>query len=66
MLTAFRSGLGTKMYWSSFDADKNREMVIQTGFSILVAEVVEQEEEPGQFVPFLWILAKKGAAEKEN
>jgi hypothetical protein len=54
------------MYWSGFDADTNRKIVSRAGFTLLEAEVVEQEADAGIFVPFLWIIAKKGGSDTDN
>jgi SAM-dependent methyltransferase len=51
--------LGIQMYWSGFDVDGSKEMVLKTGLSILEAEVLEDNEDE-RIVPFLWILARKG------
>lgn len=50
--------LGSKMYWSSFDADKNLLMVKDIGFKIEKNEIIEDDED-GRRVPFLWVLARK-------
>lgn len=50
--------LGSQMYWSSFDADKNLLMVKDIGFQIAKNEIIEDDED-GRQVPFLWILARK-------
>lgn len=54
--------LGGKMYWSSYDAETNREMVRGAGFEIVKAEVIEDDED-GKSVPFLWVLARKSGPE---
>ena len=46
-----------RVYWSSFDADKNLSLVKEAGFEILESEVIK-ETELGHEVSFLWILAK--------
>ena len=50
--------LGAPMYWSSFDASTNRQMVAAAGFSVLSASL-ETAEEDGHPVTFLWVLARK-------
>jgi len=50
--------LGSPMYWSSYDAQTNRDLVSQAGFSLVEAEVLIDDED-GEAVPFLWILAQK-------
>jgi SAM-dependent methyltransferase len=52
--------LTAPMFFSSFDADTNRRLVIDSGFDLLVAEVVETIEPEGP-VPFLWVLARRAA-----
>jgi len=49
------------MYWSGFDADTNRKMVARAGFTLLEADVIDEEED-GRIVPFVWILARKGGS----
>lgn len=50
--------LGTAMYWSSYDTQTNREMIQQAGFTLIEAEILHDNED-GELVAFLWILAKK-------
>ncbi len=50
--------LGATMYWSSYDAQTNQEMIRQAGFTTLEAEIL-RDDENGELVPFLWVLAKK-------
>ncbi|MGI8521402.1 MAG: class I SAM-dependent methyltransferase [Actinomycetota bacterium] len=50
--------LGVPMFFSSFDADRNRELLRSAGFHLLVDEVVEMTEPEGP-VSFLWVLARK-------
>ena len=50
--------LGAPMYWSSFDGETNRRLVVQTGLEIVSAQE-EAEIEHGQPVTFLWIVARK-------
>lgn len=50
--------LGTAMYWSSYDARTNLDMVSQAGFTLAETEILVDNED-GEPVSFLWILAKK-------
>ena len=50
--------LGTPMYWSSFDSQTNKRLVAEAGLRILDAQE-ETEEEFGQPVTFLWVIAQK-------
>ena len=52
--------LGTRMFFSSFDAATNRRLVEEAGFELLAAEVVDTIEPEGP-VPFLWILGRRRA-----
>jgi cyclopropane fatty-acyl-phospholipid synthase-like methyltransferase len=49
--------LGTRMFFSGFDADTNRRLLQETGFDLMEADVIEQEED-GRPVSFLWVLAQ--------
>ena len=57
--------LGRGMFWSSYDAKGNKDMVEEAGFEIVNAEVLEagdgqlNEADPDHGVDFLWILARK-------
>ena len=51
------------MYWSSFNAETNAQMLKEAGFD-LIEEEVTNEKEDGNTVQFLWILAKKGRPTK--
>jgi SAM-dependent methyltransferase len=53
--------LGTRMFFSAFDADTNRALVERAGFELLVADVLETLEPEGP-VPFLWVLARRAGA----
>jgi ubiquinone/menaquinone biosynthesis C-methylase UbiE len=55
--------LGEGMYWSGFDTEGNKKMILGAGFEILLDEVVEDREEEDKIVPFVWILAKKTSAQ---
>ena len=50
--------LGAPMYWSSFDAETNRQMVEDARFQIISA-VEETVMEDGDEVTFLWVIARK-------
>jgi ubiquinone/menaquinone biosynthesis C-methylase UbiE len=50
--------LGAEMYWSSYDAATNKNLVSEAGFTLLSAEI-ETDIEEGDSVSFLWILAQK-------
>jgi SAM-dependent methyltransferase len=53
--------LGAPMFWSHFDADTNRALVRQAGLDLLDDSVMADDEH-GQPVPFLWIVARKAGA----
>lgn len=50
--------LGAPMYWSTFDSATNRRLVGEAGLEILSA-VEETEDEDGEQVTFLWVVARK-------
>lgn len=50
--------LGTTMYWSSYDAPTNLTMVNQAGLTLVESEILTDDED-GELVSFLWILARK-------
>ncbi len=50
--------LGAPMYWSSYDAQTNLDLVSQSGFTLVETDILIDNED-GQPVSFLWILAKK-------
>jgi cyclopropane fatty-acyl-phospholipid synthase-like methyltransferase len=50
--------LGVEMFFSGFDADTNRLLILEAGFELLVDEVVWMREPEGE-VAFLWVLARK-------
>lgn len=50
--------LGSRMYWSSFDAEMNLQQVRDAGFNIVESEILVDNED-GRLAPFLWILAQK-------
>jgi cyclopropane fatty-acyl-phospholipid synthase-like methyltransferase len=53
--------LGTPMYWSGYDEPTGCLLIEAAGFVIEQA-CVETADEDGQWVPFLWIVARRGAA----
>ena len=50
--------LGVPMFFSAYDADTNRELLVAAGFELLVDAVVETHEPEGA-VEFLWVLARR-------
>jgi cyclopropane fatty-acyl-phospholipid synthase-like methyltransferase len=50
--------LGVKMFFSGYDADTNRRLLRESGFRLLVDEVVTMREPDGE-ATFLWVLAEK-------
>ena len=50
--------LGAPMFFSHYDAEKNRDLVRQAGLEILSADVVPEDED-GETVEFLWVAARK-------
>lgn len=50
--------LGTKMFWSQFDAATNLEIIRQAGFEVVSQEIIEEMED-GRLIPFQWIIARK-------
>jgi SAM-dependent methyltransferase len=57
--------LGAPMYWSTFDSETNRRLVEESGLEV-VQVLEETEEEDGQPVTFLWIVARKPVATGEG
>jgi cyclopropane fatty-acyl-phospholipid synthase-like methyltransferase len=55
--TVDKDWLGAPMFFSSFDADTNRQLIDGAGFEIIEANVIVQHEE-GRRVAFLWVLAQ--------
>jgi len=55
-----RDWLGAPMYWSGFDAEDSRRMVIAAGFDILSAreETTAEEEAEWGDVSFFWVIAE--------
>ena len=54
--------LGVPMFFSSHEAETNRRLLRDAGFTLLVDEVIEIQEPEGR-VPFLWVLAQRGATD---
>ena len=50
--------LGVPMFFSSHDADANRQLLRDAGLSLVIDEVVPMHEPEGE-VAFLWVLAQK-------
>ena len=50
--------LGTAMYWSSYDAQTYCAMLEQVGLTLVESEILSDDED-GEPVSFLWVLAKK-------
>lgn len=54
---------GEEMYWSTFSAEKSKEMICDAGFELLKAEVKTGEDldaqDPDYGISFLWVLARK-------
>ena len=50
--------LGAPMYFSHYDADENRRLLLDAGFALERDEVVSQVEH-GQECRFLWVSARK-------
>jgi SAM-dependent methyltransferase len=51
--------LGVPMFFASFDADANRELLERVGFELEDARVVPFEESGHGLVRFMWVLARK-------
>jgi SAM-dependent methyltransferase len=50
--------LGVEMFFSGFDAETNRRLLRETGFELLLDELVWMKEPNGD-IAFLWVLARK-------
>jgi SAM-dependent methyltransferase len=50
--------LGVDMFFSAFDAETNRRLVRESGFELVLDELVWMREPQGE-VAFLWVLARK-------
>lgn len=50
--------LGQPMFFSSYDAEANRNLLAKAGFELLIDEVVETVE-PGGRATFLWVVARR-------
>jgi SAM-dependent methyltransferase len=55
--------LGVAMYWSSYDAQTNLDLIHRVGFMLVEAETLIDDED-GEPVSFLWVLAKKAQMNK--
>lgn len=53
-----KNWLGAPMYWSGYDSETNKRLVTEAGLSIISANE-EDQEEFGESVTFLWIVAEK-------
>ena len=53
--------LGAPMFFSHYDAETNRGMVERAGLELIDAEVVPEDED-GETVEFLWVVARKPRA----
>ena len=53
--------LGVPMFFSSHDADTNRQLLRDAGLSLVIDEIVSMREPEGE-ATFLWVLAQKPAA----
>ncbi len=54
--------LGATMYWSSYDAQTNLDLVRQAGFTPVETAILADDED-GESVSFLWILAQKAVTQ---
>src|SRR5205809_4517983 len=50
--------LGVEMFFSSHDAETNRRLLRESGFELLLDEVVTMREPEGE-ATFLWVLAQR-------
>jgi ubiquinone/menaquinone biosynthesis C-methylase UbiE len=50
--------LGVPMFFSSHDADTNRQLIRNAGLSLVIDEIVSMQEPEGE-AAFLWVLALK-------
>lgn len=53
--------LGVPMFFSSYDADANRQLLQAAGLTLVLDEVVSMKEQGEGQVAFLWVLAQKPA-----
>lgn len=58
-----------EMFWSGLGVEGSKDMLIEDGFEVLEAEVLEAEGEvegdPDHGVSFLWVLARKGGRQDD-
>lgn len=50
--------LGAAMFWSHYDADRNRALFVEAGFDVVSTEEVTTTEDDAE-VTFLWVVARK-------
>ena len=50
--------MGAPMYWSTYDGETNRRLIEEAGLQLVRAQE-EAEEEHGEPVAFLWVIARK-------
>lgn len=55
--------LGVPMFFSSYDPDTTRRLVAEAGFE-LVRDAVEEQQEGGAAVSYLWVLARRVSARR--
>jgi ubiquinone/menaquinone biosynthesis C-methylase UbiE len=55
--------LGAPMFFAGYDVETNLHLLDQAGLPVVVHEVVMQDEGEEGLVGFLWVLARKPAAE---
>jgi hypothetical protein len=55
---AFDAVTASEMFFSSWDADTNRRLLVDTGFELLRDEVLTIQEPEGLAL-FLWVLARR-------
>jgi cyclopropane fatty-acyl-phospholipid synthase-like methyltransferase len=51
--------LGAPMFFSHYDADTNRRLLVDAGFEVLIDEIVAMHEEGHGEARFLWVLAQR-------
>jgi SAM-dependent methyltransferase len=51
--------LGAPMFFSHYDADTNRQLLVDAGFELLIDEIVPMDEEGRGEARFLWVLAQR-------
>ena len=53
--------MGAPMYWSHFDSETNRRLVLEAGLQIVRA-TEETAPEDGVPITFLWVVAQKSGS----